>query len=129
MPWSLPGGATKGVLIQAYGAGNLPMERPDLRALLDHCRERAIPVVMTSFCPWGGVDLATYELGRMAADRGAISGGLHTRWAALAKLGLVLGAGGSLAGGAVGLRCSPGPGSPSELPLPRQAVGPTLNDS
>lgn len=96
MPWVLPSGSTKGVLIQAYGAGNLPMERPDLQALLDHCRERAIPVVITSFCPWGGVDLATYELGRMAADRGAISGGLHTRWAALAKLGLVLGSGGSL---------------------------------
>jgi len=42
------------------------------------------------------VDLATYELGRMAADFGAVSGGLHTRWAALAKLGLVLGAGGGL---------------------------------
>jgi L-asparaginase len=96
MPWSLPGETTKGVLIQAYGAGNLPMERPDLQALLDHCRKRSIPVVITSFCPWGGVDLATYELGRLAADRGAISGGLHTRWAALAKLGLVLGAGGSL---------------------------------
>lgn len=96
MPWSLPSEPTKGVLIQAYGAGNLPMERPDLQAVFDHCRARAIAVVITSFCPWGGVDLATYELGRMAVERGAISGGLHTRWAALAKLGLVLGAGGSL---------------------------------
>jgi L-asparaginase len=96
MPWLPPGAATRGVLIQAYGAGNLPMERPDLQALLDHCRARAIPVVITSFCPWGGVDLATYELGRMAEAHGAISGGLHTRWAALAKLGLLLGAGGGL---------------------------------
>lgn len=96
MPWSLPGDLTKGVLIQAYGAGNLPMERSDLQAVFEHCRARAIPIVITSFCVWGGVDLATYELGRMASDRGAISGGLHTRWAALAKLGLVLGAGGSL---------------------------------
>ena len=96
MRWNLPAEGTRGVLIQAYGAGNLPMERPDLQALLDHCRERAIPVVITSFCLYGGVDLATYELGRMAADRGAIAGGLHTRWAALAKLGLVLGAGGGV---------------------------------
>ena len=95
MPWVLPSAATRGVLIQAYGAGNLPMERPDLQALLDHCRAQAIPVVITSFCPWGGVDLATYELGRMAEAQGAISGGLHTRWAALAKLGLLLGAGGT----------------------------------
>ncbi len=97
MPWALPREGTKGVLIQAYGAGNLPMERPDLRALMDHCQRRAIPLVITSFCLYGGVDLATYALGRMAAEFGAISGGLHTRWAALAKLGLVLGAGGSLA--------------------------------
>lgn len=97
MPWTLPPETTRGVLIEAYGAGNLPMERPDLQAMMGRCRERGIPVVIGSFCPWGGVDLATYELGRMAADRGAISGGMHTRWAALAKMGLVLGAGGTLA--------------------------------
>ena len=64
--------------------------------MLDYCRQRSIPVVITSFCPWGGVDLATYELGRQAVEHGAISGGRHTRWAALAKLGLLLGAGGIL---------------------------------
>jgi len=96
MPWHLPDAATRGVLIQAYGAGNLPMEREDLKTLLDHCRNREVPVVVTSCCPWGGVDLETYEMGRLAAGHGVISGGLHTRWAALAKLGLVLGAGGSL---------------------------------
>jgi L-asparaginase/Glu-tRNA(Gln) amidotransferase subunit D len=42
------------------------------------------------------VDLETYELGAMAAAEGAISAGHHTRWAALAKLGLLLGAGGGL---------------------------------
>ena len=36
------------------------------------------------------------KLGSAARDLGAISGGLHTRWAALAKLGLVLGAGGGV---------------------------------
>ena len=96
MPWSLPGEQVRGLVIQAYGAGNLPMDRADLRALLGHCRKRGLPVVITSCCPWGGVDLATYELGRQALEEGAISGGLHTRWAVLAKLGLVLGAGGSL---------------------------------
>ena len=94
MPWRLPADSTRGLLIQGYGAGNLPMGRPDLQALLIHCRERALPVVITSQCLSGGVDLDTYELGGMARDLGAISGGLHTRWAALAKLGLVLGAGG-----------------------------------
>jgi len=97
MPWPLPGDATRAVLIQGYGAGNLPMGRPDLRALFAHCRDRALPVVITSQCLSGGVDLATYELGAMALELGAISGGLHTRWAALAKLALTLGAGGGVA--------------------------------
>jgi L-asparaginase len=96
MPWSLPNAGTRGVLIQAFGSGNLPMERRDLQLFLNHCGEHSIPVVITSQCPWGSVDLSVYELGRLAADQGAISGGLHTRWAAIVKLGLVLGAGGSL---------------------------------
>ena len=95
MPWRLPAGTTRGILVQAFGAGNLPMERPDLRALLAHCRDRGLPVVLTTQCHAGGVDLDTYELGLQARDLGAISGGRHTRWAALAKLGLALGAGGT----------------------------------
>jgi len=96
MPWRLPEPEARGVLIQAFGAGNLPMDRPDLRALLGHCRERDLPVVITSQCLSGGVDLSIYELGRAAAAEGCIAGGLHTRWAALAKLGLSLGMGAGL---------------------------------
>jgi len=93
MPWALPAPDTRGVLIQAFGAGNLPMGRSDLQALFAHCQDRGLPVVITSQCLSGGVDLEAYELGARAAALGAISGGLHTRWAALAKLGLGLGAG------------------------------------
>jgi L-asparaginase len=96
MPWRLPGAGTRALLIQGFGAGNLPMGRPDLRALLDHCQAQALPVVITSQCLSGGVDLDTYELGCLARNMGAISGGLHTRWAALAKLALTLGAGGGV---------------------------------
>jgi L-asparaginase len=96
MPWRGPGPDTRGVLIQGFGAGNLPMGRPDLQALFAHCAGRGLPVVITSQCLSGGVDLDTYELGAMARDLGAISGGLHTRWAALAKLALTLGAGGGV---------------------------------
>jgi len=93
MAWPLPPKDTRAVLIQAYGAGNLPMGRGDLQGLIAHCREAACPVVLTSQCLSGGVDLGAYELGRRAAELGVISGGYHTRWAALAKLGLALGAG------------------------------------
>lgn len=96
MPWFPAPQGAKAVLIQAFGAGNLPMDRPDLKAFLNDCRERHLPVVVTSQCPYGGVDLSAYELGRKIEDLGGISGGLHTRWAALAKLGLVLGAGGGI---------------------------------
>ena len=96
MFWSLAPAGAKAVLIQAYGAGNLPMDRADLCAFLKDCQRRRLPVVVLSQCPHGGVDLSAYELGRKSEDLGALSGGLHTRWAALAKLGLVLGAGGGL---------------------------------
>jgi L-asparaginase/Glu-tRNA(Gln) amidotransferase subunit D len=84
------------MLIQAFGAGNLPMGRADLGAALGDARDRRLPVVVISQCPYGGVDLSAYELGRKIGAMGAISGGFHTRWAALAKLGLVLGAGGGM---------------------------------
>jgi L-asparaginase len=96
MTWNPAPARDKAILIQAFGAGNLPMGRADLKAMLADARDRQLPVVVISQCPHGGVDLSAYELGRMVEDLGAISGGLHTRWAALAKLGLVLGAGGGL---------------------------------
>ncbi|MBI4912791.1 MAG: asparaginase [Acidobacteria bacterium] len=97
MPWALPPEGIRGLLILAYGAGNLPMERQDLAALLDRAKERRLPVVVLSQCTWGGVEFGTYDLSRKLAATGAISGGLHTRWAALAKLGLCLGSGWDLA--------------------------------
>ncbi len=96
MAWTLVPEDAKAVLIQAFGAGNLPMGRPDLQAFLADCQQRRLPVVVTSQCPHGGVDLSAYEMGRKIEAMGAISGGLHTRWTALAKLGLVLGAGGGM---------------------------------
>lgn len=92
MPWEIAPPWAKAVLIQAYGAGNLPMDRPDLIRLFKDAGKRGLPIIITSQCASGGTDLSAYELGKKAADLGAIPGGLHTRWAALAKLGLCLGA-------------------------------------
>lgn len=93
MPWRSAPEGVKAVLVQAYGAGNLPMERADLQAFLKDAAARHLPVVVTTQCREGRVDLSAYELGRKLEAAGAIPGGLHTRWAALAKLGLLLGAG------------------------------------
>jgi L-asparaginase len=96
MAWFPAPAGAKAVLIQAFGAGTLPMDRADLVAFLEDCRRRRLPVVVTSQCAYGGVDLSAYELGRKIEEMDGISGGLHTRWTALAKLGLVLGAGGGI---------------------------------
>lgn len=96
MAWRKAPEGVRAILIQAFGAGNLPMGREDLKAFLADARERKLPVVVTSQCEDGGVDLSAYELGRALEQAGAIPGGLHTRWAALAKLGLLLGAGRSV---------------------------------
>ena len=93
MPWRPAPEGVKAVLIQAYGAGTLPMGRADLQAFLEDAARRGLPVVVTTQCREGRVDLAAYELGRQLEAAGAIPAGLHTRWAALAKLGLLLGAG------------------------------------
>ncbi|MCL1893196.1 MAG: asparaginase [Holophagaceae bacterium] len=92
MPWDIAPSWARGVLIQAYGAGNLPMGRSDLVRLFEDAQKRELPVVLTSQCASGATNLMAYELGKRAAAMGAIAGGLHTRWAALAKLGLCLGA-------------------------------------
>jgi L-asparaginase len=97
MAWSPAPVGARAVVIQAFGAGNLPMDRADLQDFMADCRQRHLPVVVTSQCPRGGVDLSAYEMGRKVEALGAISGGLHTRWTALAKLGLILGARGGIA--------------------------------
>ena len=93
MPWHLPASSIRGVLLETYGAGNLPIERDDLLALLRHCRERQMPVVVTTQCVSGAVDMEAYALGRTLEGEGGISAGKQTRWASLAKLGLLLGGG------------------------------------
>ncbi len=92
MHWDLPSANSRGVLLESYGAGNLPIEREDLLTLLRHCRERNLPVVVTTQCASGSVDLEAYALGRALHAEGGIGAGKHTRWAVLAKLGLLLGA-------------------------------------
>lgn len=79
----------RGLVLEAYGAGNFPMD-PDLgRSLLPlfaRAREQGIPVVVVSQAYRNGVDLTLYEPGAAALQEGAISGGDMTPSAALVKL-------------------------------------------
>lgn len=49
-----------------------------------------IPVVITTQCVYGGVDLSIYEVGRKTLDLGAISGKDMTREAIISKLMILL---------------------------------------
>lgn len=79
----------KGLVLEAYGAGNFPIS-PDLgRSLLplfSEAKRRGVPVVVVSQAHRNGVDLSLYESGAAALAEGAMSGGDLTPEAALVKL-------------------------------------------
>lgn len=74
----------RGLVIEAFGCGNLPMTGSVL-ALLKSCRKKKVPVVLTSQVQSGALSPEIYELGRAALDLGAISAGDMTFEAALIK--------------------------------------------
>jgi L-asparaginase len=79
----------KGLVVEAYGAGNFASSKALGRSLLplfERARELDIPVVVTSQAPRNGVNLSLYESGNLAREAGAISGGDMTVSAAVVKL-------------------------------------------
>lgn len=79
----------RGLVLEAYGAGNFPVDPAhgrSLRPLFRAARERGIPVVVVSQALKNGVDLSLYESGADALGEGAISGHDLTWSAALVKL-------------------------------------------
>jgi L-asparaginase len=81
----------RGLLIEAFGAGNVPNLENSLIPVCEAARARGVPVVIASQSPRGAVDLSRYEGGMAAARAGAISAGDMTPEAALAKLMVVIG--------------------------------------
>jgi L-asparaginase len=79
----------RGLVLEAYGAGNFPIDPKLGRSLLplfQQARERDVPVVVVSQAFRNGVDLTLYESGAAARAESAISGGDMTPSAALVKL-------------------------------------------
>jgi L-asparaginase len=81
----------RGLVLEAYGTGNLPQAGQALIRTLHEAREANVPVVVVSQCLRGFVDLGRYAGGAAAAAAGALSGGDMTPEAALAKLMIGLG--------------------------------------
>jgi L-asparaginase len=80
-----------GLVLEAYGTGNLPHLGGSLIPALEEARDRGVPVVIVSQCPRGFVDMTRYAGGAAAARAGAISGGDMTVEAAIAKMMVGLG--------------------------------------
>lgn len=76
----------RGLVLEAYGTGNLPHLSGSLIRAIEEARAKDIPVLIVSQCPRGFVDMRRYAGGAAAADAGAISGGDMTREAGIAKL-------------------------------------------
>jgi L-asparaginase len=76
----------RGLVLEAYGTGNLPHLGGSLIPALEEARERGVPVLVVSQCLRGFVDMSAYAGGAEAKGAGAISGGDMTVEAAIAKL-------------------------------------------
>jgi L-asparaginase len=81
----------RGLVLSTYGTGNVPHLASSLVPALLEARERDVPVLITSQCTRGAVDLRRYEGGAQAEAAGAISGGDMTAESAIAKLMIGLG--------------------------------------
>ena len=67
----------RGIIIEGYGLGSVPGDDAEESFLpsLARAKERACTIVLTTQCIEGGADISHYEVGRRAAELGAISGG------------------------------------------------------
>ncbi len=79
----------KGLVVEAYGAGNFPVSAAlgrSLEPVFSEAQRLKMPVVVVSQAHRNGVDLSLYESGSLARSYGAISGGDLTMSAAVVKL-------------------------------------------
>jgi L-asparaginase len=81
----------RGVVLEGYGAGNIPHLENSLVPVLEEAARRDVPVVIVSQCARGAVDLSRYEGSAAGAKAGAVGAGTMTAEAAVAKLMIALG--------------------------------------
>uniref|UniRef100_A0A3Q2ZQR9 asparaginase n=1 Tax=Kryptolebias marmoratus TaxID=37003 RepID=A0A3Q2ZQR9_KRYMA len=79
----------QGVVLETYGSGNAPDNRPDLLAELKKATDAGVIIVNCTQCLRGTVS-ASYATGMVLMDAGLLAGGDMTPEAALSKLSYVL---------------------------------------
>jgi len=81
---------TRGLVLEAYGAGNLPDRDADVLEALAEGARRGVAVVAVSQCVDGRVDLGAYAVSAPLVAAGAVGGLDMTTEAAYAKLVVLL---------------------------------------
>ncbi|MEQ2160295.1 hypothetical protein GOODEAATRI_032148, partial [Goodea atripinnis] len=79
----------QGVVLETYGSGNAPDNRPDLLEELSKATDAGVIIVNCTQCLRGTVS-ASYATGRVLMDAGLIAGSDMTPEAALSKLSYIL---------------------------------------
>ncbi len=83
--------AMGGLILKAFGAGNVPTIERSLIPVIEKATAADIPVVIVSQCLQAHVDLSYYQGGASAQAAGAVGAGDMTDEAALTKLMVTLG--------------------------------------